>query len=115
MARNKAETTVDQLLNIIKSANDDPRKLINLINAFEKTIPVVRGRKRMPKPDENLNSKFHIKRINYEIDAKVIEFNKNNNSYCIEVLNVTGDSKICPGVMLFISKRELELTGTPVR
>lgn len=112
MSRKKVDTTFNQFLNIIKSTDDDPQKLVNIIDALQKTIPV-KGRKRMPKADENLNKKFHIKRINYEIDARVIEFDKDINSYCIEVLNVTGESKICPGVTLFISKRELELTGRP--
>lgn len=68
----------------------------------------------MPKIDPNLNKKFRIKRINYEITAWVDSFQEDINSYCIKVLTVTGKTKICPGVLIFISKRELELTGRAV-
>ena len=114
MAQSKADTTIDKLLNIIKSTNDDPQAIGNLIDAIEKTIPV-KGRKRMAKKvDPLLNKQFQIKRINYEVTAKVIEFDKDINSYCVKVLTVEGETKVCPGTFLFISKRELELTGRPI-
>jgi hypothetical protein len=112
MPRKKADTTISQLFNRIKSDKTlDPQIAINLINALEKTIPVIKRRTKMPKIDPNLNRRFLIKRINYEITADIIEFNPDINSYCMKVLSVIGESKVCPGVFLFISKRELELTG----
>lgn len=115
MSHKKVDTTTDQFLTILQSSNDDPQKLIKIIKAIEKTIPV-KGRKRMPKLDSNLNKRFCIKRINYEITAKIVEFNKKINSYCIEVLSVDkGETKVSPGTFLFISKRELELTGRAIK
>ena len=114
MSRRKADTTFTQLIKVLESTESDPQMMTNLIKAIEKTIPVIKLRTKMPTIDPNLNKRFRIKRINYEITADIIEFDPNINSYCMKVLTVEGQSKVCPGVFLFISKRELELQGRSI-
>lgn len=113
MSRRKADTTIKDLANLIINDNLDPQTAINFIKVLEKTIPV-RRRKNMPKVDNNLNKRFRIQRINYEITADIIEFHQDINSYCMKVLTVAGQTKVCPGGFLFISKRELELQGRTI-
>lgn len=111
MRNKKADTTIDQFINILKETESDPQKVINLIKAIEGIIPVKKGRK-MPKIDENLNKNFRIKRIGYSVVAKIKRFDNNTNLYDAEILAIdSGESHFVKGDRLVISKRELELTG----
>ena len=114
MSRRKADTTFNQLIKVLKASESEPQMLTNLIKSIEKTIPIKRGKTNMPNIDPNLNKQFRIKRINYEITAKVESFQNDINSYCIKVLKInSGETKVGVGSLLFISKRELEITGKP--
>lgn len=111
MKNKKADTTIDQFINILKESETNPQRVIKLIEAIEGIIPVKKGR-RMPKIDENLNKRFRIKRIGYTVIAKIKRFDKTTNLYDAEIISIdSGESNFVEGDRLMISKRELELTG----
>ena len=115
MARRKADTTFDQFLTILQSSNDDPQKLIKIIEAIEKTIPV-KGRKRMPKPDPYLGKKLKVRRINHTVVVSINDRDDNMYSGKIELVEYDENVEkqyVKKGDSLLISKRELELTGKP--
>jgi len=112
MANRKADTSIDQLLNIIKQADGNNQLLNNLITALHKTIPVQRTKRRTIMADTNLNKTFTIKRINYSILGKVES--RDDNMYNVRIISIVdGQSNFKSGDSLLISKRELEITGRP--
>ena len=114
MRDKKVSTTMDTIINIIKHTEKDPDRFNQFIDALTQTIPV-KGRKRMPKVDTNLNGLFLIKRINYNVVAKITKVDPQLSMYEAKVTSIdcNKDVKINMkvGDTLFISKRELEVTG----
>lgn len=105
---NKADTSIDQLINIIQYADGSKQILNNLNDALRKTIPTISKRKQTM-TDTNLNRIFRIKRINYFVVAKIVS--SSGNIYNAEIISVDGQSFNKVGDTLSISKRELQLTG----
>lgn len=117
MADRKVSTTMDDIIKIIKHTEKDEDRFNQFIDALASTIPVSRRRK-MAKVDKNLNRSFLIKRINYKIVAKIVTMDRELSMYqaVVEtVINENPDAKINTkvGDTLFISSRELEVTGRP--
>ena len=115
MPKRKADTTIDQLINIISDSEDNPLKLEKFIDALLKTIPVRKG-KNMPKVDPYLNKRFKLRRINYTVIGSVES--KQNNLYTVAIKSIEYDENIEKKFMkvgdtLTVSKRELEIGGKP--
>lgn len=111
MSRRQADTSIDDLLSIIKDSESDPIKFDILIKSLQSLIPVKRSR-RIPMADTNLNKTFTIKRINYSILGKVES--RDDNMYNVRIISIVdGQTNFKSGDSLLISKRELEITGRP--
>lgn len=110
---NKADTSIDQLINIVQQAGGNNQILNNLIKTLHKTIPVQRTKRRITMSDTNLNKTFTIKRINYSVLGKV-ESRDENMLYKVRIISIVdGSTAYKTGDTLLMSKRELELTGRP--
>ena len=67
----------------------------------------------MPKVDPNINNKFKIKRIGYNVIAEITA--DTNDFYKATIISVTdGVSPFDVGESIPISKRELELSGRKI-
>lgn len=114
MKDKKADTSIENLTHIIKSSvkaveSGDRAPFDKLIKSIKKTIPV-KGKKRMPKVDPNINKKFKLKRINYSVIAMISSNGSDFYEATITEL-ADGESPFEIGESFPISKRELELTG----
>ena len=111
MAR-KADTSIDQLIELVNQADKNPLIMKSLINALAKTIPVHKSR-RVIMPDKNIDKLFSIRRIGYNALVK-IQSTDDPNMYNANVVKIlSGDTKVTEGTSLSISKRELQLIGRP--
>ncbi|MFA6569969.1 MAG: hypothetical protein WCT77_01895 [Bacteroidota bacterium] len=106
---NKADTSINDLINLVKTSCQDPKSFNKLANALTQLIPI-QSKRRIKMPDKNLNKVFRIKRINHTIIAKVISLD--DNMYEVQVISSDNNQHVI-GDTLPISKRELELTGKP--
>lgn len=115
MSRKKADITFTQLIKVLEATESKPQMVTNLIKSLEKLIPVKRSKK-MQKADPNIDRLFLIKRINYDVVARVTRVEPNLSMYEATIISIvdynkTTKSKTTVGDTLLISKRELELTG----
>ena len=116
MPKTKADTTIDNLIQLVKNSTSSKSEFDKLIKNIEKTIPI-KGR-RMPKVDPNLNKQFKIRRINHTIVATIRT--KNENLYRGKIDSVEYDMNVekqfvKAGDSLLISERELEITGKQIK
>lgn len=115
MPKRKADITFNTLIKVLEATESEPQMVTNLIKSLEKIIPVRRSKK-MQKADPNIDRLFLIKRINYDVVAKVIRVEPTLSMYEATIISVVDynkktKSKTAVGDTLLISKRELELTG----
>jgi hypothetical protein len=114
MADKKIDTSIIDLIKTsVKSVESGDRAPFDkLIKSIEKTIPV-KGKKRMPKVDPNINNKFRIKRIGYDVIAKITT--DRDDLYKATVVSIAdGISPFAIDESFPISKRELELCGRKI-
>ena len=109
---NKADTSIDQLINIVTKAGGNNQILNNLIKALHKTIPVQRTKRRIPMADANLNKTFRLQRINHTVIATITASDM-ENMYTAKILSIEGKTLFNVGDDFPISKYELKLTGQP--
>ena len=109
MSIRKADTSINDLLSIVKNSDSDPIKSNTLIKSLQSSIPIKHTRK-ITMADTNLNKTFNIKRINYKILGKVESVD--DNMYNVKILSIVdGQTNFKIGDTLSISKHELEITG----
>lgn len=109
MSQRKVDTSINDLLSIVKDSESDPIKLNVLTKSLQSLIPVKHSRK-IPMTDTNLNKMFTIKRINYSVLGKVES--RDDNMYNVRIISIVdGTTNVKNGDLLSISKRELEITG----
>jgi hypothetical protein len=112
MADKKVDISINDLLkkSIDAIAKSDSAPIIF---TPDKNIPVRKGKKRMPKVDPNINNKFRIKRIGYDVIAKITT--DRDDLYRATVVSIAdGISPFAVDESFPISKRELELCGRKI-
>jgi hypothetical protein len=110
MTDKKVDTSITDL---IKNSIDSITKNDTVpIFTTDPTKPA-KGRKRMSKVDPNINNKFRIKRIGYDVIAEISA--DKDDFYRATIISIAdGVSPFAVGESIPISKRELELSGRKI-
>lgn len=106
-------TKFTDFANILSTALKNEKNIPSILNIISNSIPVHK-KKRVKKIDCNLESTFFLKRVNYNITAKIISVepggDKGYRMYTAQILTV--ESGTCPfklGETLPISEWELSM------
>lgn len=114
MAEKYSTTKISSFVDLLSNALRDGKNIPTILSIINDSIPIMKVEKRMR--DNNLNSTFSLKRINYRVIAKIesVEPNcdKGHKLYTARILEI--ESGKCPfniGDTLPITEWELSITG----